>query len=770
MIYFMKNILIIVILAAMLPASEIYKQVRVHSDTPQTISTLQESGLDIDHSYREPGKWIEFAVSVSRIHLLDETHLHYDIIHEDLEQFYASRLDSDYESRDFDLGSMGGYYTFAEIEEHLDELYSQYPELITEKFSLGQTLEGRDIWMVKVSDNPEVDEDEPEMLYTGLHHAREPMSYMNLFYFMYWLLDNYDIEPEATALVNSRELYFIPAVNPDGLVYNQQIAPNGGGMQRKNRRETCFSTPDGIDLNRNYSYMWGYDNSGSSPDGCSETYRGSGPFSEPETQAVKEFVEAHNFPIALNYHSYGNLFIRPYGYDPDLSLPEEDFEIFIEYGEAMTQYNGYQFGTGIETVGYTVNGEACDWMYGEHGIYAYTPEVGADSDGFWPSTMRIVPLAEENLFPNQYAAWRVGANYTVDFSVAAGPYSPGETYSTNLSIFNTGLGDSNGSLTLSIDSPDDYLYFETESVEIGNLDSRTGVDLGDILTFQVLSSAPSGVMTELTIYVTDEDNYEHITTIELIIGEPVPLASYSFEETEGWTVGDVGDNATAGIWELAVPEATFFDNNQAQPGSDHSEDGEKCYLTGASTSPGSVGFDDVDGGRTTLLSPIFDLSGYNEVLVSYWRWYTNNVGDNPGTDHWQVEVTSDGGQNWNSLENTSQSQDAWVQRNFLLSNIGVQFTEQVQFRFIAEDISNPGDSGSGGSIIEAAIDDFSVSIFDTNPGLSGDLNGDGILNVLDVVVMVNLVLSGDCIWSADMNGDNSCNVLDVVILVNLILG
>ena len=765
----MKNILIIVILTAMLPASEIYKQVRVYSDTEETLSILQTSGLDIDHSYREPGQWIEFAISESRIHLLDETQLHYDIIHEDLESFYASRLDSDYESRDFDLGSMGGYYTFAEIEEHLDELYADYPELITEKVSLGQTLEGRDIWMVKVSDNPELDEDEPEMLYTGLHHAREPMSYMNLFYFMNWLTENYGIDPEATALVNSRELYFIPAVNPDGLVYNQQIASNGGGMQRKNRRETCLSTPDGIDLNRNYSYMWGYDNSGSSPDGCSETYRGASPFSEPETESVKNFVEAHDFKIALNYHSYGNLFIHPYGYDPNLSLPEEDHEIFIEYGEAMTQYNNYLLGTGIETVGYTVNGEACDWMYGEHGIYAYTPEVGADSDGFWPSTNRIVPLAEENLFPNQYAAWAVGAKYEVEFTVAAGPYSPGETYSTNLSILNSGLGDSNGSLNLSIDSPDDYLYFETESVEIGNLGSRTSVDLGDILTFQVLPSAPSGVMTELTIHVTDEDNYDHVTTIELIIGQAVPLVSYGFEETDGWTVGDVGDDATAGIWESAVPVATFFDGNQAQPGSDQSEDGEKCFLTGVATSSESVGFDDVDGGKTTLLSPVFDLSEYNEALVSYWRWYTNDVGDNSGTDHWQVDVTSDG-QNWSALEYTNVSQDAWIQKNYLLLNSGVQLTDLIQFRFIAEDITNPGDSGSGGSIIEAAIDDFTVSIFNTNPDLSGDLNGDGLLNVLDVVVMVNSVLSGDCPDSADMNADGSCNVLDVVILVNLILG
>ena len=90
------------------------------------------------------------------------------------------------------------------------------------------------------------------------------------------------------------------------------------------------------------------------------------------------------------------------------------------------------------------------------------------------------------------------------------------------------------------------------------MDSRVSVDLGDILTFQVLSSAPSGVMTEVTLIVTDEDNYEKVTTIELIIGEAIPLVSYSFEETAGWMVGVMGDDATAGIWDLAVPEATFF--------------------------------------------------------------------------------------------------------------------------------------------------------------------------------------------------------------------
>ena len=764
----MRYIFSLVILFTVVFSFEKYKEIRIYDDSKEVISKLKNAGLDIDHIYIEPNLWIEFVISENRISLLDQAQLHYEIMHEDIEQFYKSRLDNNFESRDFEFGSMGGYYTFNEIEEQLDNLHANFPELITQKVSIGETLEGRNIWMVKISDNPNVDENEPEMLYTGLHHAREPMSYMNLFYFMDWLTNNYGIDPEATALVNNRELYFIPAVNPDGLVYNQQIAPNGGGMQRKNMRETCFSSVDGVDLNRNYSYMWGLDDTGSSPDGCNETYRGLLPFSEPETQAVRDFVDLHNFPIALNYHSYSNLLIYPLGYTYDNPVPQDDLEIFIEYGQQMVQFNGYALGTGPDLL-YPVNGEACDWMYGVHGIFAYTPEIGNSTDGFWPSTSRIIPLAEENLYPNKFVAWSVGAKYEVDFSIQDGPFNPGNTYSTELSIFNSGLGDSNGILTISIDSPDDLLFFETGSVEVGALESRTEIDLGDILSVSISQSAPSGINTEIILKISDEDGYESISNIEIIIGTPIVLAQYDFEENLDWTIGSIDDNASAGIWELAIPVATSYNGNQAQPGIDHSENGEKCFITGAATSPGSVGFDDVDGGKTTLLSPVFDFSDETEVLVSYWRWYTNNVGDNPGTDRWRVEVTSNNGASWEILEDTSQSENNWVQKTFLLSNYNIDFTDQVQFRFIAEDINNIGDTGSGGSIVEAAIDDFTVSSFNTNDSIQGDLNNDGQLDVLDVVSMVNLALDNEFSDLADMNFDNNCNVLDVVILVNLIL-
>mgnify|MGYP001431880445 CR=1 FL=1 len=407
-----KLFCISLVLSFLIP-SQIYKQIKILHVDSDDIALFQTSGIDIDHANYQHGQFIEFAISLDDISTLDNLGYDYDVIHEDLQRFYESRLTENY-TREFGLGSMGGYYTLEEAIQRLDDIHEEYPDFVSEKISLGQSFEGRDIYAIKVSANVDIDEDEPEILYTGMHHAREPMSFMNLYYFIYWILENYSIDDTAAQILDTRELWFIPIVNPDGYEYNRSIAPNGGGMQRKNMRNTCNGSADGIDPNRNYDYMWGLDNQGSSPDGCSETYRGTSAFSEPETQAVRDFIEGKNFTIAMNYHSYSNLLIYPFGYSYENPMDPDDLNTFIEYAQDMTQYNNYLLGTGIETVGYTVNGEACDWMYGVHGVYAYTPEVGNNSDGFWPSTNRIIPLCEENLYANQYLALVAGSSYNSD--------------------------------------------------------------------------------------------------------------------------------------------------------------------------------------------------------------------------------------------------------------------------------------------------------------------------------------------------------------------
>ena len=748
---------------------EIYKEIKIFNEEIENISFLQSLGLDVDHMI-QGSDYIQFAINEYDLNKLILNNITYEVIHHDLQTFYENRLDQNYISRDFELGSMGGYYTFDEIEYQLDQLSSLYPNIISQKISIGQTYEGRNIWAVKISDNHEIEENEPEILYTGLHHSREPMSYMNLFYFMHWLGENYEVDSLAEHIVNNRELWFIPAINPDGLVYNQSIAPNGGGMQRKNMRETCSGSPTGTDLNRNYSYFWGYDNEGSSPDGCSETYRGNIPFSEPETQAVRDFVDSHDFKINFNYHSYSDLLIYPFGYEYENDAPQEDIDIYIEYGEDMVQFNNYALGTGPDLL-YTVNGEACDWMYGEKNIFSYTPEIGGNSDGFWPATNRIVPLALENLYPNQVLAVNGGSKYEVSISIEDAEFSLNNTYPVYIDIFNSGLSDSNGEVVIDIESSEG-LSFELDQIILDNIQSRELVSLGDITYFSINNNS---TIEEIEVKVYDGDQYVYSTSIQIVAADTDNYITNNFENVTGWTVGDSSDTATSGVWERAEPNATFENNNIVQPGEDHSLDGSFCYITQNSFEQNNPGQSDVDGGKTTLFSPVYDLSIYDEALVSYWKWYSNNLGNNPGTDYWKVDVSNDGGVNWSSIENTNESNNYWLFKQYLISDF-VDLTQTIQFRFIAEDIFYDGDVGTGGSLIEAAIDDFSIDVFEVNSScVSGDLNEDLFVNVQDIVTMVGIIIDSDVnqfdeyLCAGDLNNDFVINIQDVIILVGIIL-
>jgi hypothetical protein len=153
----------------------------------------------------------------------------------DLEAHYRSRLSQPGYARGFGtaawlqppfaMGSMGGYYSLAEVESVLDQMANAYPHLVAPRTSLGATLEGRQVWMVKLSDHPLVDEPEPEVRIDAMHHAREPQGMQATLYFMSWLLENYGADPLATYVLNERELFFVPCVNPDGYEYNRATNP-----------------------------------------------------------------------------------------------------------------------------------------------------------------------------------------------------------------------------------------------------------------------------------------------------------------------------------------------------------------------------------------------------------------------------------------------------------------------------------------------------------------------------------------------------------------
>ena len=250
--------------------------------------------------------------------------------------------------------------------------------------------------------------------------------------------------------------------------------PNGGGMHRKNRFENgCGNgTARGVDLNRNYGYGWGSNNSGSSPDACSDTYRGESAFSEIETQLTRDFILDNDFKNILHYHSYSNVYIHAFG---DGSLPNEpDLTTLTEIGNEMAKYNGYGVGTGTEVIGYSVNGDAVDWSYGGQGILSFTPEIGTPNQGFWPSENEIIDLCEDQYYSNKIFALTAGADIILkSYNITEDLILEGQNeVEVEILIENRGLSDLSSDLNITYTPLNTSVSIISESVSYAGLQSR----------------------------------------------------------------------------------------------------------------------------------------------------------------------------------------------------------------------------------------------------------------------------------------------------------
>jgi hypothetical protein len=379
------TILVTILVTSAFSQAEVYKQVRIYNPDETTLFKILRIG--IEPIYGQAGEYIDFAVGEQDLRRFDSLSIPYAVIHDDMTAFYQSR-------NPLSL-TMGGYRTFDEMIAVLDSFTAAYPNFCTPKFSIATTEQGRSLWTVKVSDNPNVDEDEPEAFVCGIIHAREPIGGEIILEFMRFLLTQYGSDPVATNLIDNYQIYFLPVINPDGYEYNRQIAPNGGGMWRKNRRNNWDGTY-GVDLNRNFSYFWGYDDVGSSPATNDETYRGPSYASEPEAMGIINFVNAHDFAILLNYHAYGDDFLYPWGYFDTECDDHAYYDTLASYARSI----GYAVGTPWQLL-YNTNGDIADWSYGEDRLhrrcFGEVIEVGTGSDGFWPPQSRIAPLVNENI-------------------------------------------------------------------------------------------------------------------------------------------------------------------------------------------------------------------------------------------------------------------------------------------------------------------------------------------------------------------------------------
>jgi hypothetical protein len=449
---------------------EKHHRAKIIYNSIENLEKLDKLGIAIDHGIHKKGYFIISDFSETEIQLAKSIGLNVEIEIEDVSAHYAnqnknsqtfspeitscSNSVTDYITPfNFSNGSMGGYLTYPEMLQHLDNMHTLYPNLITARDNVGTyiTQEGRQLQWVKITNNPSVPNTKPQVLYTAIHHAREPISLSETIFYMWYLLENYETNEEVKNIVDNTEMYFIPVVNPDGYIYNYTTNPNGGGMWRKNRHVHGNGT-FGTDNNRNYDYwingeatqsVW--NTAGISASSSGDTYPGVTPFSEPENQAIEYFVNSHNFKVALNAHSHSNLILYPFGYA--LNTPSSDNLIFQKLSSAMVSENG--FINQIASELYAASGNSDDWMYGQTfnhtKIFAFTPEIGSS---FWPASTDIIPLCKKMMLTNITAAKFVLDNTNL---VDTAPRHTGNTALATATFELTKLGLSeNGNYTVSL--------------------------------------------------------------------------------------------------------------------------------------------------------------------------------------------------------------------------------------------------------------------------------------------------------------------------------
>ena len=381
-------ILTVFVSAGELPEGFVYQDhslLYIEKLDPNQLPEFYRGGFDVARRY-DDGSMDIVATPRERDILVNNFGANVKI--ENIEEYNRQRLDPN--------KTMGGFHTY---DEAYGELYfiAYLNPGIAHLDTIGYSLQGRPIYALKISDNPEIDEeDETEVFFNGMIHAREPIGMEILLYTINHLLDNRE-DPEIAELINENEIWFVPIINPDGYVLNEDISPSGGGMWRKNLRDNGDGS-FGVDLNRNWGFIWGIDDNSSSPDGESQVYRGTAPFSEPETQVLRDFINSRDFPFILNIHAYGDYYIYPFSAPNIQGSP--DILKFVPVADSIFNLNGlptpFFIGDGL-------GGGANGWQYAEQvekpKVFSLLVEVGT---WFWPATEEILPICELHLPSNLY--------------------------------------------------------------------------------------------------------------------------------------------------------------------------------------------------------------------------------------------------------------------------------------------------------------------------------------------------------------------------------
>ncbi len=437
------------------------------------------------------------------------------------------------------------YHDFAEMNAEIAQAVADHPTILQRRV-IGTSHQGREIVALRISDNVAAEEGEPEVLFTASQHAREVLTVEMALRILRTYTDGYGTDPQVTQAVNSRVIWIVPNVNPDGSEYDKTTT--GFRSWRKNRQPNAGSSAIGTDLNRNWAFNWGCCG-GSSGSTSSETYRGPSPESAPEVRVVARFVDSRviggvqRITSHIDWHTYGELVLWPFGYtfaDTAPGLNATDRQAFAALGTSMANTNGYTPQQASDL--YITDGSIGDWMWGQHRIFSYTFEMFPESGqgGFYPDDAFITRETSRN-----------------DAAV------------------------------------------------------RTFIDFADC-PYRIIGGTCGTGNPPTTVYADD------------------------FEAATGWVTNPTAtDTATSGAWQRADPAATSS-GVALQLGTTTS--GANDLVTGA-TAGASAGANDVDGGLTSVRSPVITLPGTGTLTLSA-RWYLAHLNNSSTADAFRIRVVA----------------------------------------------------------------------------------------------------------------------------------
>lgn len=704
-----------------------HKLVRIFADSPRQILAVAQLGMPIADEGTRAFGGTDYIASPAAFNALGRLGVRTQVLHEDVQAVVDAERERIERRRELlgvdDEQFFAEFRPYAELTAYWDGLLAEYPDLVS-KQQIGTSIEGRPIEVYTIT-APGDQTGKPGLFFNGAAHAREWISPMTVAYIATRLVEGYGTDDEITGLMDGVVFEVTPVANPDGYLYSW----SNQRYWRKNRRNNGDGT-FGVDWNRNFSAGFGV---GSDSNTSSDVYRGPAPFSEPETRAIRDFVQANSHLVAhIDFHSYSQLVLYPWG-DRFESVPEPDLSIFQNVSGAMRDAifdtNGVSY-LAIQAVDlYPAGGTSQDWTY-KAGLYSWTIELrpgdGAGLSGFSPSPTLILPTGQENFEAVATLAGSIASGVTATFPAGEPVLIPDELLPFVIEIvpaFSGPLDPTTATLYSRVGSSGS---FTASAMSFGGGAQYSGI----------LPGAPCGASVEYYVEIESTGG----VTYRVPAGAPDAVYAQSAfeyqvtltdnaEEVGDWSVGAPGDTATTGVWSLMDPQGTG-----AQPENDNTPGGSRCWITDGRAGSG-LGTYDVDGGATSLTSPRLDaVNGQGEAEVSFALWYSNDQGASPGQDVFRVLISNDDGATWSLLDSIGTSTNAWVEVAYRVAD-AVTPTDQVRLRFVAEDAGD-------GSIVEAAVDDLRVT-FVGCPGSTADLTGDGVLDIDDVLAFLDAFANGE---------------------------